>query len=338
MKIIKGSLHAIRLMVGLLVFLFTRKTPGYAYQSMISLFCLTKGRSNDLLSQVIGWLRPFYDFGATANGILGKMESSGKDKVVADLRTKGYHVFEKKIPLEICDRLIEFALSHPCVMYPMDGKGSEKAQQAVYPRGRPEAIRYDFTTQDLLANRDVQMLLADMSFPAVAQEFLGARPVIDVLGMWWSTAYSDMPDMEAAQYYHFDMDRPKWLKFFIYLTDVTTENGPHTFIEESQQSGGIPDSILRKGYVRLTDEEVEQHYGREKVVEIVAPRGTILAEDTRGLHKGRHISKGDRLMLQIQFSNSLFGGSHLKSHLPSVLTGKFADVVSRYPHLYSSFL
>ncbi|MFA6901893.1 MAG: phytanoyl-CoA dioxygenase family protein [Gallionellaceae bacterium] len=266
------------------------------------------------------------------------MSGSGKNEVVADLRTQGYHVFDKKLPDELCERLLEFALSHPCVMRPMDGEGREKAQRVVYPRGKPETVRYDFTTQDLLTNRDVQTLLGDMSFPTVAQDYLGARPVMDVVAMWWHTAYSDKPDMDAAQYYHFDMDRPKWLKFFIYLTDVTTDNGPHTFISGSQQTGGIPDTMLKKGYARLTDEEVEQHYDREKVVEFAAPRGTIIAEDTRGLHKGKHVAQGDRLILQIQFSNSLFGGYYSKSDLPGDLTGELGEAVRRYPYLYSSYL
>lgn len=338
MRMIKGVVYAIRLLAGLLVYAITRKTPAYAYQSMISLFCLTKGRSSDLLSWLIGLLKSPYDFGASADGVLGKMAGSEKGAVVADLRTQGYHVFDKKLPDELCDRLLEFALSHPCVIRPMDGEGKEKAQRVIYPRGNPQTVRYDFTTQDLLANRDVQTLLADLSFPAVAQEYLGARPVMDVLAMWWHTAYSDKPDMDAAQYYHFDMDRPKWLKFFIYLTDVTTDNGPHTFIKGSQQTEGIPESMLKKGYARLTDEEVEQHYGCEKVVEFVAPRGTIIAEDTRGLHKGKHVAQGDRLILQIQFSNSLFGGYYSKARFGENIIPQIEENTHRYPAMYAAYL
>ena len=44
----------------------------------------------------------------------------------------------------------------------------------------------------------------------------------------------------------------------------------------------------------------------EDMVEIGGPRGTIFAEDTRGLHKGKHLLTGDRLLFQLEFSNSLF--------------------------------
>jgi len=336
-KLIKSIIYTGGLLAGLLIYVVSKKTPTLAYQSMIHIFCLTKGRSNDLVSSVIGFFKPSYDFGK-AEGVLGSMVGQERERVVSNLREQGYYVFDVKLSKEMCDHLLEFALSHPCMMRPMDGEGSEKAKRVVYPRGNPETVRYDFTPQDLLGNKDVQNLLADMSFAAVAQDYLGARPVIDVLGLWWHTDYSDKPDMDAAQYYHFDMDRPKWLKFFIYLTDVTTDSGPHTFIKGSQQTNGIPSSMLKKGYARLTDEEVESHYGRDKVVEFVAPRGTIIAEDTRGLHKGKHVVQGDRLILQIQFSNTLFGGDYPKAQVREDLTEDLKVKMRQFPELYSAYL
>src|SRR6185437_17098348 len=82
----------------------------------------------------------------------------------------------------------------------------------------------------------------------------------------------------------------------------------HSFVRGSHRTGGIPSALLSKGYARLTDEDVARHYARTDVMEFLAPRGTVLAEDTRGLHKGLPVRRGDRLMLQLQFSNSLFGG------------------------------
>lgn len=330
-------MHTGRLLAGLLVYVVSKKTPAFAYQSMISLFCITKGRSNDLLSDAIGLMKEPYEFGK-AEGVLGSMAGQERQKVASNLREHGYHVFDARLPDEMCDRLLEYAISHPCKMRPMAGEGPEKAVCVVYPRGKPETVRYDFSTQDLLANMDVQNLLADVSFPAVAQDYLGARPVVDVLSMWWHTAYSDKPDMDAAQYYHFDMDRPKWVKFFIYLTDVTPDNGPHTFIEGSQQTGGIPASMLKRGYTRLSDEEVEGQYTQEKIVEFIALRGTIIAEDTRGLHKGKHVKQRDRLILQIQFSNSLFGGYYPKASLGADVTESLRNNIRQYPELYSAYL
>jgi hypothetical protein len=342
MRLIKQGiqilLHSAKLMVGFTIYLVLKKTPPFAYQSMVSLFCLTRGYSNDFLSRLIGLFSRPHRF-SNADGILGNMaEKTQIDHVVSALREYGFYVFENRLPDELCDRLLQYATSHPCKMRPMDGDQSGKPVATIYHRGAPQSVRYDFDTQDLLDNHDVQKILADLSFAAVAQDYLGARPVIDVLGMWWHTAFSDKPDSEAAQYFHFDMDRPKWLKFFIYLTDVETTNGPHTFVAGSHKTGSIPSSLLRKGYARLIDEEVKEVFNRKDIIEFVAPRGTIIAEDTRGLHKGKHAEKDDRLILQVQFSNSLFGGYYPKASLGNDLCVELKNNVRQYQELYAAYL
>jgi hypothetical protein len=222
----------------------------------------------------------------------------------------------------------------------MDNHGSGGAPRLVdhYNRENPEGVRYDFSAQDVIDNPDVQQLMADSSVIAVAQRYLRCKPILDVMSMWWHTAHSKIPDKEAAQFWHFDMDRIKWLKFFIYLTDVGPDNGPHSFVAGSHRTGGIPASLRLKGYARLTDQEVEACYPRERFIEFTAPRGTIIAEDTRGLHKGKLVTQGDRLMLQLQFSNSLFGGYYPPSHFSRVTNQGLQSMLGRYPRLYSNYL
>lgn len=334
---IRGLWYVTRLITGFIIYLVFNKTPEFAYQAMIGLFCLTKGQSNDVLSKIIGYFKRPYHF-SESTGILGTLETTRRNLISTSLREQGYYVFEDPLPEELCEQLLQYASSHECTMRPMDGDKSGKLVHTHYHRGAPEAVRYDFETQDLLDNQDVQLLLADMSLAIVAQDYLGARPVIDVIGLWWHTRFSDKPDRGAAQYYHFDMDRPKWLKFFIYLTDVETTNGPHSFIAGSHQSGAIPSSLLKKGYARLTDEEIKTHFDEKNIIEFNAPRGTIIAEDTRGLHKGKHVQEGDRLILQIQYSNSLFGGYYPKSGLAKDLTENLKLRIKQFPGLYSAYL
>ena len=40
--------------------------------------------------------------------------------------------------------------------------------------------------------------------------------------MWWLPLYGRAPSFAAAQQFHFDMDRWKWLNWFLYLTDGAT--------------------------------------------------------------------------------------------------------------------
>lgn len=333
---IRGLLNLAELIIGLAIYLVFKRTPAFAYQAMVGLFCFTKGYSNDVLSKIISYFkRPYLLY--EPNGVLGAMTEVRRSQVSTKLNEEGYYIFEERLPEALCDRMLQFATTQTCNMRPMDGDVLGKPVLTQYHRDVPQSVRYDFKTQDVIDNYDVQNLLADMSLVAVAQDYLGARPVIDVTSMWWHTAFSDKPDSEAAQYYHFDMDRPKWLKFFIYLTDVESTNGPHTFVAGSHKSGGIPSSLLKKGYARLTDSEIKHHFNEDKIIEFSAPRGTIIAEDTRGLHKGRHVEKGDRLMLQIQFSNSLFGGYYPKVTIGNVLTEELRIKIKQFPDLYSAY-
>lgn len=324
-----------RLAGGLLVYQATGNTPSKAHQSMINMFCSTRGYSSDLLSWMFGLVRRPHRFNRGERGVLGQVGDQESQLALAQLNSEGYYVFKQRLPAELCERLLAYALSSPCKMRPTDGDALGSPIKAKYHRDTPQAVRYEFDPIDLLKNDDIQKILADTSFAAIAQEYLGSRPIIDIVALWWHTCFSKQPDAEAAQYFHFDMDRPKWLKYFIYLTDVGPENGPHTFIAKSHRSGGIPSVLLDKGYARLTDEEVERCYDARDFVEFSAPRGTIIAEDTRGLHKGKHVGSGDRLVMQVEFTNCMFGATYSKLYMPDRLTPELSASMASYPDMYS---
>lgn len=320
------------------VFTATGRTPAAAYQAFVRLFCESGGRSNDALSSLIARCSPPYRF-PSASGVLGDLSSSDLASITSALDRRGYYVFPRRLPETVCRRLLDHALNEPCVLREEGGRRTPSGPARPYAAERPtpRGTRYDFSTDALLASPDVQALLCDFSILSVAQAYLRARPVADVLTMWWNTAYSAQPSSAAAQYFHFDLDRMKWLKFFIYLTDVGPESGPHTFVAGSHRSGGIPPGLLKHGYARLTDADVRACYPDESFVEFSAPRGTIIAEDTRGLHKGKVVERGDRLVLQLQFSNSLFGATYPRWNIPSNPSAELSAAIKNFPAVYAAF-
>jgi ectoine hydroxylase-related dioxygenase (phytanoyl-CoA dioxygenase family) len=328
-----------RLMVGGIQHALTGRTPGTSYRSLISLFCSTGGRSSDALSRFVSIVRPPYRT-RDVDGVLGHLDRDRLSAIRSDLDENGYHVFDARLPGAVCDKLVAFSRTARCqVRSPAEsGQVAKDIIVDTYDPSQLIGTRYDFLTQDLVDNPDVQQIMADATLLAVAQTYLRSRPILDVLGMWWSAAFSDRPDAEAAQHFHFDMDRIKWLKFFIYLTDVTPENGPHCFVAGSHRTGGIPQSLLAKGYSRLTDDEVSAVYSRDRFIEFAAPRGTIIAEDTRGLHKGKNLERGDRLVLQVQFSNSLFGGYYPPTKATRVVDENLRAGVAAYPSIYANYI
>jgi ectoine hydroxylase-related dioxygenase (phytanoyl-CoA dioxygenase family) len=333
MTALRSLFDAACLAFGLIVFFISGKTPALAYQALVRLFCRTGGLSNDLLSEVMRKL----DDGPRPPAPRGELGIAGADakKVAEQLRADGYFVFPARLPDAVCDRLLGAALSTPAQI--RSAQGQSAGGRARYDRAKPQAVRYDFDTADVLALDDVQELMMNPALLSVASEYLGTTPVADVVSMWWHTAHSDQPDEDAGQLYHFDMDRIQWLKFFVYLTDVNAESGPHCFIRGSHRTNGIPRELLAKGYARLSDEEVLRYYRREDLRQVVAPRGTIIAEDSRGLHKGLPVRRGDRLMLQIQFSNSLFGGWYPRARMRDVKPALSA-MAKAYPKIYANYL
>ncbi|CAM5783099.1 phytanoyl-CoA dioxygenase family protein [Rhizobacter fulvus] len=312
-------------------------TDSWAHQALIQLFCATGGRFNDLLSGCIGIGSRRLAI-ARPVGVLGDLSGGAKRRFGDELRARGFAVFPSALPKDMCDRLMQFTCETPALVRRMDHEDVGNAPRvAIFNPERPLAVRYDYPTEALLDNPDVQSLLSDPSLLALAQEYLGSRPRADVLSMWWHTSFHTQPDSEAAQFYHFDMDRIKWLKIFVYLTDVGPEDGPHSFIEGSHRSGGIPASMLRRGYVRLSDEEVIGHYGSARQIEFAAPRGTIIVEDTRGLHKGKAVTGRSRLVLQLQFSNSLFGAQYAKATMREVHNPSLAQVMAQAPDVYAGY-
>lgn len=329
----------LRLGAGVLAYALTGKTPAFAYLSMIRLFTLTSGRSNDMLAWLIGRFRRPYPIGSL-DGVLGFASRTDLERVVAQIKERGYYVFDQQLPQDTCDQLTRFALSQPCLPRAADNAASAPAQPpGVYPRSEPEAIIYDFAPHDLINNETVQTLMADTSINALAEAYLGTQPVLDTVNLWWTTAYSQRPDRNAAQLYHFDMDHVRWLKFFVYLTDMTADTGPHCFVAGTHRSGAIPQRFLSQGYARLSDAEVSGSFSPDALLEFVGRRGTIIAEDTRGLHKGKPVLKGDRLMFEFEFSNSLFGATlPAKGELTVLHQPGFAAFVGRYRRIFKRWI
>jgi ectoine hydroxylase-related dioxygenase (phytanoyl-CoA dioxygenase family) len=322
------------LLGGLAYYKLRGATPERSYRSMVRLFCRTGGRSNDLLSRGIAAVRPPEPLEAHA-GVLGPLDDTDRAAITSALDRDGYYVFPQRLPDAVCDRLLELALKTPSVAQNA-GPGGTSDELRVYDRAAPRAVRYELRSEDLLADESVQGLIADWSLLTVAQDYLRTAPVIDIVTMWWHTAFRDTPDARAAQFFHFDMDRPRWLKFFFYLTDVGPDNGPHCFIRGSHRTGGISDELLSHGYARLDDDAVARHYATSDHIRFTGPKGTIIAEDTRGLHKGQHVVHGDRLVFQLELTNTLFGGYLTPLPLAEVTSPALRERIAQHPRIFSA--
>lgn len=313
---------------GYFYFLLTSKTPKLSYYSFRQLFCLTNGHLNDFVVTAGSKFQPKYPI-RKVDGILGSLTPEEVAKISNDIKQNGFHVFDVELPNEICEDLMRFSLETPAKVVP---KPKQAGNKFVYDRKNLLGTRYQFDEESLMANKNIQDIVGDETFLAVAQEYFGRKPLNDMVTMWWSTTYSKEASSEAAQLYHFDMDRIKFLKFFIYLTDVTPNTGPHCYIRNSHR--GLPEKLLRDG--RVPDNEVYNYYDKKDVLELTGKRGTIMAVDTRGLHKGKPLVDGERLLFQLEFATSFFGQTYERLTLKNV-TEKLASSSKKYSFVYNRF-
>jgi ectoine hydroxylase-related dioxygenase (phytanoyl-CoA dioxygenase family) len=312
-----------------------QETPKSAHVALTSLFMASGGRANDLLAMTIGFAHPPYRLPA-ASGVLGNLTKSNLEKIQSQLERDGYYVFENCLSAEFCEQVIEQTLAVDCFVVGDEIAASGNRMYARYERGAAKSAMYVLRPDDTTDIQGVQQLMSDPSILAVSQNYMRSKPIISAAALSWSAVVKDTPDMEAAQQYHWDMERIRWLRFFIYLTDVGPESGPHCFIKGTHRTGAIPRDLLKLGYVRHTDETILGIYGKEAYCEFTGTRGTIIAEDSRGFHKGKLLTKGDRLLLAFEISNTLFGANK-RHHIRNIRHPQFGALAKKYPRIYSNF-
>ena len=234
-------------------------------------------------------------------------------QAVAGVREHGFYVFKRTASTEITDAIRQFAEQAPSV-----ARGAGQAA-AVYPRSNPEVGRYDIDEAVALQCPEIQEFVTDPVLALVAQKYLGQPVLMDEVAFWWTTSKRNDDADINAQLFHQDRDRLSFLKFFIYLTDVEPDTGPHVYLNGSHR--GLPWSLRGDG--RKTDQAIRDAGLWDRVTELCGPAGTIMAVDTIGLHKGKTPLRGDRLALENEFSTSLFGMDYeLPAFTPTPLTAE----------------
>jgi hypothetical protein len=315
--------------IGLLQNKLFKSTNKYSYLAFRQLYGLTNGRLNERYSQKISRQKGKYDFPAITNGIIGELDHKRLEQITLKIKEQGYFIFQDKLPEETCDEILKYSLEISAST--IDG---DKPQSLLkYDAVNPVATMYKFNEEDLLKNENLQEILFDVNFTRIAQAYLDCKPLNNSLIMWWSSLFKKSASSKAAQLYHFDMDHLKFIKFFIYLTDVDTNSGPHCFISSSHKN---KPKHLRQDR-RFSDKEIHENYNSSQVIEICGQQGTIAAVDTSGIHKGKLPINKDRLIVQLEFTNSFFGQKTAKPKLPLPLKSRFQAIYDNYKEVYQRF-
>jgi len=313
----------------LFFFKIKKKNSSRSYNMMLRFFYLTGGLSNDIINFFVSKKPPETE---RCTGIFSKFDEDEILKYKKQLDNNGYLILDNVLNSEEVNALVDDFIKLEG-FYTSDS--NIKSQKKKLNIQNPESVKFYYNSQDIIDNFNVQKILFDSSIIHFAQMYLNSYPVIDNISAWWSFPAGN-PDKNAAQWWHFDLDRPKWLKFFFFLTDCSIENGAHSFVRGSHKNNGIPWSLRKKGYDRLDDNDVEKKFPKKDIIDILATKGSLLIEDTRGLHKGRHLIKNNRFLIQVQYSSSLFGGV-VENFITPKLNNHMKEVINEYKYSYSLF-
>lgn len=294
-------------------FIKTGITPVESYHAFIRMYCKTNGKLFEDRHREIIKSNPPHQQHFPVNGHLGSFNKNDFQTINDTLNKEGYTDISGRIPEDMVKRLRDWALKTPATVAPSYDKPT------LYDAANPVSEIYRFSQQDQVNNHDIQRLMMDPVFINIAREYLQCEPIFDFPAMWWSTPFLKKASAEAAQLYHFDLDRLKWLKIFVYLTDVDDNNGPHRLVKGSHIVGAKPDSLLKRGYARIPDEDLTPHYKKEDFVCITGTAGSVFAEDTKCWHKGTPLVSGHRLVLEFEYTSSMFGANYPKFEIKNPL-------------------
>jgi hypothetical protein len=296
----------------------------------IYLHCTSNGRSTEQFSELIQ-SDERYDLTGFSS-VFSEQTWQQKNKILTELKTNGYCILPERLSNKQCDEVIKYALETPFT--PREFQNNTFDYTIL---NEPYlSARYDLGSKKTLEQELFQQYIADPFFIELATDYLGKPPVLDPVELWWSVPFGKKDDTFALKY-HFDMDSLKWFKVFINFEDIKITNGPHSYIKGSHLPGIQSKKIRSKFYSRIDDEDVYENYGKENEVIFTVPKGSILIEDTKGMHKGYYVEEHRRLLLSFQYSNVIFSKPNSPFSLPINMNANFKKLLKKYPEFFAKY-
>ena len=311
----------------------SRTTSDWAYQAMRQCYFQMKGRLDDAVCRMLAGSFPpvFLPMQpATFESALGVWTHAKIEEAGLELRERGIYVLPERLPAETVQALreamegVETVDDHgnPCGPYAFDASSG--------PR------RLKFSEEGLLQSEVVRQLWMDPVLVALAEQALGCMPVLDFVHGLASRPGSDSMDERdrAAQHFHSDHDRLRFVKVFVYLDNVDLNNGPHVFCEGTHRQR--PPELWSNR--RLSDAVVASHVPESDRRIVTGLAGTVFMADTHGLHKGMALNSGQRRVFQTEYCSSLFGSKRPLLNPDMLKQSPAMALVEAFPRLFARFV
>jgi hypothetical protein len=219
--------------------------------------------------------------------------SSGTESQLEELNVDGLALLGHVLSREQCAELVEYFVDRDVA----DPYRPEQDAFRVGDTKTPQSshIAHHFA-EDVIRAPYLLDVANSREILSLAAAFLGCKPTISYVAAWWSFPTSLGP--QQAELFHRDVDDWRFLKLFVYLTDVGENDGPHVYVRKS-----APSPKLNR-IARFTDAQVESAFGKEQIEELCSAAGGGFLENTFGVHRGLPPQTGKRLMFQVVYSLS----------------------------------
>ncbi len=217
----------------------------------------------------------------------GRDRPTGADhaRIMTDLKRDGL----ARLPPLASDAAIAAMRAYFSAQPVLDASGRESAVEDL-----PDASTAAYGLKRVLACPGLLEMLNAPCVLRIASDYLGCQPTLSSVGVRWS--FPTAGPIARTQTFHRDLDDWRFLKLFVYLTDVDEGSGPHCYVRTSQASAF---GWTAKAYSQA---ELEHRFGADKLTVIVGRRGTTFIADTLGVHRGVSPAERPRLILQAQYS------------------------------------
>ena len=165
---------------------------------------------------------------------------------------------------------------------------------------------------DLLNINVIQQIITSEYILKIAGDYLQCNPILHNILFWASYPGDKVNNVDTTQQFHQDFDDIKFLKIFFYLNDVDQNNGPHVYVKKSLNNMHLIQNNTNNDKLsqRYTDKIINNKF-KNNIIHICGNTGSIIFEDTHGLHKGTNVIEGKRFVLQLIYGSSTF--YHLKN-------------------------
>jgi hypothetical protein len=273
----------------------TGVTPKEGYYAFRHLYFETRGASNQAITDALKEIFPKPEIPETISSAFGTFTRAEIQGMGNDLRREGIIKVDR-----ILDPEKTRELSAAVGFLDLDAKGAAART--------PEPL-LSIPEAELLRTPIMNRFAADPLFYFLSCDYFDCEPVLLSMAAWFSRPHDNSYENldNTAQLFHVDMSVPHFLQAFLYLNDITENDGPHCLIPKTHREK--QPEMWRDG--RIKDDEMATNYPPETWTKAVGAAGSCFIVDTKAFHRGTAPVSGVRKACIFAYTNTLFG-----EHLP----------------------